>query len=95
MAGPAGIRVPQGLDDPPRFLIWSADLVFVALTVLFIGALLECTVLGALTGLVCAFVWHRITAARGRHYGLALAYWHLNISPVRRLWPSSCRRFIG
>lgn len=95
MAGPAGIRVPHGLDDPPRFLLWSADLVFIALVVLFIGALLERTVAGAAAGPVCAFFWHRLTAARGKHCGLALSYWHLNLSPVRRLWPSSCRRFIG
>lgn len=95
MSGPSGIKVPHGLDDPPRFLLWSMDLVFIAFTVLFIGALLEMTILGAVCGVVCAFIWHRLTAARGRHYGLALSYWHLNLSPLRRLWPSCCRKFSG
>ncbi|MFR4149386.1 MAG: type IV conjugative transfer system protein TraL [Sutterella wadsworthensis] len=41
MAAPEGVRVPTGLDDPPRFLFFDADLVAVVLTVTYLGAVLD------------------------------------------------------
>ena len=95
MSAPQGITVPHGLDDPPRFLLWSADVVFVALTVLFMFALVGATVGGVISGILSGFAWQRLVSARGRHYGIALCMWHLNLSPFKRIWPSFYRRFIG
>ena len=96
MAAPEGVRVPTGLDDPPRFLFFDADLVAVVLTVTYLGAVRlpahdrRRQFLGALS----AYGWHKVSGLHGRGYGAALAYWHLGASSFGRTPPSSARHFV-
>lgn len=55
MAAPEGVRVPTGLDDPPRFLFFDADLVAVVLTVTYLGAVLDHSGAGVFLGALSAY----------------------------------------
>ena len=89
MAAPEGVRVPTGLDDPPRFLFFDADLVAVVLTVTYLGAVLDHIGAGVFLGALSAYGWHKVSGLHGRGYGAALAYWHLGASSFGRTPPSS------
>ena len=95
MAAPEGVRVPTGLDDPPRFLFFDADLVAVVLTVTYLGAVLDHIGAGVFLGALSAYGWHKVSGLHGRGYGAALAYWHLGASSFGRTTPpSSARHFV-
>ena len=94
MAAPEGVRVPTGLDDPPRFLFFDADLVAVVLTVTYLGAVLDHIGAGVFLGALSAYGWHKVSGLHGRGYGAALAYWHLGASSFGRTPPSSARHFV-
>ncbi len=85
MAAPEGVRVPTGLDDPPRFLFFDADLVAVVLTVTYLGAVLDHIGAGVFLGALSAYGWHKVSGLHGRGYGAALAYWHFMNSLRSRL----------
>lgn len=94
MSAPEGVRVPAGLDDPPRFLFFDADIVAVALTATYLGAMFGQAKVGLLLGAVSAYAWHKVLGLHGRGYGAALAYWHLGASSFRRTPPSAGRHFV-
>ena len=66
MTAPEGVRVPTGLDDPPRFLLVDAELVVVALTVTYMGAMLDHVATGLLMGALSAYAWHKLSGLHGR-----------------------------
>lgn len=94
MSAPEGVRVPAGLDDPPRFLLFDADLVAVALVATYLGAMFNHIGLGTLLGAVSAYAWHKVLGLHGRGYGAALAYWHLGASSFMRTPPSAGRHYV-
>lgn len=65
MAAPEGVRVPTGLDDPPRFLFFDADLVAVVLTVTYLGAVLDHIGAGVFLGALSAYGWHKVSGLHG------------------------------
>ena len=84
MAAPEGVRVPTGLDDPPRFLFFDADLVAVVLTVTYLGAVLDHIGAGVFLGALSAYGWHKVSGLHG----------HLGASSFGRTPPSSARHFV-
>ena len=93
--GPSGTRVPNGLDDLPRFLLWSVDVGLVTIVVAFCGALVNQTLVGALLGVAAGWGWHRLSHAHGHGVGTALLYWHVGLVSFRRTPPSARRSLIG
>lgn len=94
MTAPEGVRVPTGLDDPPRFLLVDAELVVVALTVTYMGAMLDHVATGLLMGALSAYAWHKLSGLHGRGFGAALLYWHLGGFSFGRTPPSAMRHCI-
>jgi type IV conjugative transfer system protein TraL len=89
------ISVAHGLDDPARFLVFDFNLVLIACTVTFIGALLKHPLIGAVMGVAAAVAWHRVLMVHGRGIALALAYWHLDLVQLRSVPPSHKRFLLG
>ena len=92
---PQGCRVPQGLDDPPRFLLWSADLDFIVLVFVFCGAFVNYVTAGSILGFVAAFAWHRLSAVEGRGFAAAILFWPTGLKSFVRTPRSHLRNFVG
>ena len=90
-----GTKLIYDLDEPPRFLLVPFDVFLVFVTVLFGGALMGRLAVGCVLGIVAGWGWHQISARRGRHFGLALTYWYLGFSPLKRTPESAKRHFTG
>lgn len=90
-----GCRVASGLDDPPRFLLWSADLVCIVLVFVFCGALVNYMMSGTVLGFLAAFAWHRLSATEGQGFALAVVYWTTGLATFVRTPKSHLRHFVG
>lgn len=84
------VYIEQRLEEPARFLIFSADdaLVFAAPTL--IGFLARAMIEGAACGLIAYFIWRKLKGESGIARLKAAVYWYapFEVSPYRKFPPS-------
>lgn len=89
------VPVPRTLDNPPRFLWWDADYVFVFATGLAMGLILSGLFLAVVTASILTWAWSRARSGGGVGRAFALIYWYLPLDAFSRVPASARRHFIG
>jgi conjugal transfer pilus assembly protein TraL len=90
------LLVPHGLDDPPKFLFWDADVAFIAVVGLVFGFWTQQVLVFSVLGFYAAYKFQKLKSGRHRAFGLHSLYWHLPIRfGMKRTPASAVREFIG
>lgn len=90
------LKLPRTLDDPPQFLLWSADEIIPIILAILFGIMTDHFFAFLLVGFVMWRVMRRFKESRPEGYMLHLLYWiglpigkaRLLPNPYRRFWHS-------
>ena len=88
-----GVPVPEGLDDSPRVLFWSIDVLVVSSTILFAFALFDHPLIGVILAAIAGWWFERKLGHLSAL--LTFSHWYLGLAPFKRIPRSYQRYFIG
>lgn len=94
----AGYRIPQTLDEPIKFILWTLDelLGFLAPFLIFMFAL-NSPVWGMIVGAATLFAIKKMKGEQGHYFIVHWLYWHLpqGFIQLKVTPPSHWRELIG
>ncbi|SET25106.1 type IV conjugative transfer system protein TraL [Thorsellia anophelis] len=76
------INIPQLIDEPPHFLLWSADEMAPIMIGLVIGIILNQALILTIVGLLITKIYRRYRNGKPDGYLLHLIYW-IGLLPSR------------
>ena len=90
-------RIPQTLDEPIKFMLWTIDELAAFLAPFLILMLVfNSPVWGMITGSAALFGIKKIKGEQGHYFMYHLVYWHAPLCLKLKATPSSYwREFIG
>ena len=94
----SGYHIPQTLDEPFKFMLWTLDeLVLFLAPFLTLMLALNSPVWGMITGSVAVFAIKKMKGEQGHYFLYHWLYWHLpaGFLKFKTTPPSHCREWIG
>ena len=89
------LRVPQRLDDPPKFLFWDMDISLIVITAFGIGLFTHQLIVLTSIGLFIAYRYTKFKSGKHPYFMIHSFFWFLPIKrKSKRIPDSSVREFL-